>query len=596
MQEKGSLRRDASGCWTTDGLLDWDTLPSKVEGVVVQRLADLSPELQTLLAVASVEGELFTAEILARVLQRNEYEVIALLSRNLDRRHQLVTAQSVTWVGAQRLSQYRFRHSLFQGYLYHHLDTVERAYWHEVLGTSLELVYGAQTEQIAVKLAHHFSQAGLTEKAVTYLLRAGEHAQQLGANQEAIYHAKQGIALLEALPDSALHDQHELALQIVLGNALAAVHGAGIPEVGDTFLRAEALCRNVGSAEQLLVVLDGLRNHYTMRTELTRAKLIAHEMLNVAQSQPNLIHHVAASLALGNIYVWLGEFTFARMYLEQAIPLYDRQHSLAYRRMYGRDLGVGCLTNLAVLLWILGFPEQALQRSREALALARTLAHPIGLANAHTWAARLHWLRREAEETQRQAEMAIQYAAEQDRRLWWAMALCTHGIALVEQGQTEAGMIQIHQGLDAYRKSGSVAATDAFLIDLSQAYATIGQVREGISVLSEALAEIGASEHKTWAAEAIRLKGEWLLMHHVGKEGAPTDLFVEVESNYHQAIEIARRQQAKSFELRATTSLCRLWQAQGKRAEAHVLLAEIYGWFTEGFDTADLIEAKALLE
>lgn len=596
MQENGDLYQDASSSWTTNGLLDWHTLPAKVEGVIVQRIAGLSADLQAVLAVASVEGELFTAEILARVLGRNEHEVIALLSRELDRRYQLVTAQSLAWAGTQRLSQYRFRHSLFQHYLYHHLDAVERAYWHEAIGSALELVYGAQVEQVAVKLAHHFSQAGLTEKAVTYLLRAGEHAQQLGANQEAIRHVKQGIALLAALPDSMLRDQHELALQIVLGNAVAAVLGGGVREVGECFLHAEALCRQIGTTEQLLAVLDGLRGHYTMRTELTRAKLIAHEMLTVAQSQPTLIHPMAASFALGNIYVWLGEFTSARIYLEQAIPLYDMQHSLAYRRFYGRDLGVGCLTNLAVLLWILGLPDQALQRSRDALALAQTLAHPIGLANAHAWAAQLHWLRREPKEAQRLADLAIQYAADQDRRHWWTMALCTHGSALVDQGQTEIGMRQIQQGLDAYRQFGSAAATAVYTIDLSRSYAVIGQTEEALSVLSEALAEVETSEHQTWAAEAYRSKGEWLLMHHVDKESAPTNLFDEVEAYFHQAIQIARQQQAKSFELRATTSLCRLWQAQGKRSEVHTLLSSVCGWFTEGFDTPDWIEAQTLLE
>lgn len=596
MQEKGNLRRDTSGCWTTDGLLDWDTLPAKVEGVVVQRIADLSPELQTVLAVASVEGELFTAEILARVLRRSEHEVIAFLSRDLDRQHQLVTAQSVTWVGTQRLSQYRFRHFLFQVYLYHHLDAIERAYWHEALGTSLELVYAAQTEQITVKLAHHFRHAGLTEKAVTYLLRAGEHAQQLGANQEAIQHVKQGLALLAALPDSALRAQQELALQIVLGNAFAAVHGAGAREVEATFLRAEALCRKVGSTEQLLATLDGLRGHYTMRTELTRAKLIAHEMLHAAQSQPNPTHHVAANLALGNICGWLGEFTAARMYLEQAIPLYDMQHSLAYRGVYGRDLGVGCLTNLGVMLWILGFPEQALQCSRDALDLAQTLEHPVGLANAHAWAAQLHWLRHEPQEAQRQAEIAIPYAAKQNRRLWWAMSLGIRGMALMEQGQVEDGMHQIRQALDAYRKLGSVATTAFYLTGISSSYAIIGQVQEAMSVLSEALANVETGEHQTWAAEVYRLKGELLLEQWRSAEHSPQSTCTEAEASLSQAIETARAQQAKSFELRATISLCRLWQAQGKRAEAHALLAKIYGWFTEGFDTVDLMEAKALLE
>jgi tetratricopeptide (TPR) repeat protein len=508
----------------------------------------------------------------------------------------IVAAQSLVWASSQRLSQYRFRHSLFQHYLYDHLDAVERAYWHEVIGNALERVYVAHTEQVAVKLAHHFSQAGLTEKAVTYLLSAGEHAQQLGANQEAIDHVKQGIDLLAALPNSALRDQHELALQIVLGNAVAAVLGGGVREVGDSFLRAEALCRQIGSAEQLLAVLDGLRNHYTMRTQLTRAKLIAHEMLNVAQSQPNLIHYVAASLALGNIYIWLGEFTSARIYLEQAIPLYDMQHSLVYRRLYGRDLGVACLTNLAVLLWILGLPDQALQRSRDALTLAQNLGHPIGLANAHAWAAHLHWLRHEPKEAQCLADLAIQYAADQDRRHWWTMALCIQGSALVDQGQTEIGMRQIHQGLEAHRQFGSVAATAFYTVNLARAYATIGQTEEALSVLSEALAEVEAGEHQTWAAEVYRFKGELLLMHYAGKEHAPIDLLGEVEAYFHQAIQIARQQQAKSFELRATTSLCRLWQAQGKRAEAHALVSSVCGWFTEGFDTPDWIETQTLLE
>jgi predicted ATPase len=150
--------------------------------------------------------------------------------------------------------------------------------------------------------------------------------------------------------------------------------------------------------------------------------------------------------------------------------------------------------------------------------------------------------------------------------------------------------------LDVYQKIGSVASTAAYIIDLSRAYATIGQEREAISVLSEALAEIEASEHQTWVAEAYRFKGELLLMHYGGKESAPTALFAEVETHFHQAIEIARQQQAKSFELRATTSLCRLWQAQGRRAEAYTLLSAVYGWFTEGFDTLDLIEARTLLE
>jgi predicted ATPase len=258
---------------------------------------------------------------------------------------------------------------------------------------------------------------------------------------------------------------------------------------------------------------------------------------------------------------------------------------------------VACRAYAALTLWWLGYPDQALQRSHEALTLARELVHPLSLATALFFAAWLHHFRREWPRTQEWAEAAIALSAEQGFALFVAGGTIFRGWALaarspapgVGQGQVEEGMAQLHQGLAAWRATGAAVLRPYGLALLAAASAQVGQREEALTLLAEALAVANDTGERRWEAELHRLKGELLLA--LSAESGD-----EVETCFRHALDIARQQQAKSLELRAAMSLSRLWQRQGKRAEAYNMLAPIYGWFTEGFDTADLQEAKALLE
>jgi predicted ATPase len=262
--------------------------------------------------------------------------------------------------------------------------------------------------------------------------------------------------------------------------------------------------------------------------------------------------------------------------------------------LYGQDLGISCLTNLLIVLWMLGHPDQALLWSHDLFALARSLTHPFSLTYAYMWTGQLHWLRNESQAAQEMGEVAMRLATEQEVPLWWTCGAYCRGIALIRQGQVTAGIDQIQVGLHTWRSIGATAGTTIFLMGLAEGYGQIGQATTGLTLLAEALADM--DESQIWAAEVHRLHGELLLMQG-GKQGdSPISLAAAAETWFCRAIEIARQQQAKSFELRATVSLCRLWQTQGKCAEAHQRLGEIYGWFSEGFTTPDLIEAKVLRE
>jgi predicted ATPase len=279
----------------------------------------------------------------------------------------------------------------------------------------------------------------------------------------------------------------------------------------------------------------------------------------------------------------------ARAHLEQGVALYDPQQHHAHAFLYGQDPRMACLSDAAYALWLLGYPDQALQRSHEAITLARELAHPFSVAFALTFTAWLYQHRREVQAAQEGAEAAIALSTEQGFPHWAAMGTICCGWALAMQGQGEAGLAQVRQGIAAWRATGAELFQPYFLALLAEAYGKGGQPEEGLSVLAEALAVAHKHGELVYEAELYRLKGELLLALSQAHQA-------EAETCFQQALDIAHRQQAKSWELRAATSLSRLWQQQGKRAEAHEILVPIYGWFTEGFDTADLQEAKALLE
>jgi predicted ATPase len=286
---------------------------------------------------------------------------------------------------------------------------------------------------------------------------------------------------------------------------------------------------------------------------------------------------------------WLGELVPARKHLEQGVALYDPRQHRSHAFVYGQDPGVFCRSFGAWPIWVLGYPDQALQHIHEALNLAQEFTHPFSLAFALTHAATVHQFRREVQAVRERAEALMTLSGEQGFPYWLVFGTILRGWALTLQEEGVEGIDQMRQGLAAQRATGTEIDRPYFLSLLAEADEKAGQTQEGLTVLNEALDMVNATEERYWEAELLRRKGELLLMQQGQKKE-------EAEECFQQALDITRRQQAKSLELRAAMSLSRLWQQQGKQKEAHRLLAEIYGWFTEGFDTVDLQEAKALLE
>jgi predicted ATPase len=385
--------------------------------------------------------------------------------------------------------------------------------------------------------------------------------------------------------------QHELTLQTLLGRVLRDAKGYGHPEVEQAYTRARELCQHIGETPQLFPALLGLSIYYVVRAELQTARELGAQLLSLAQRAQDPVLLVEAHYALGVTFFWLGEFVSAREHLEQGIVHYDPQRHQAHLALFGQDAGTVCLCRVAPVLWYLGYPDQARARGQEALSLARELAHPYSLAYVLLWIAVLYNHRREVQETQELATTATALSTDRGFPFWSTQGAILQGWALAAQGQGAEGMAQMHAGLVALQATGTGVFRPYYLGLLADAYGKMGQGREGLTLLDEALALVQKTGERWPEAELHRLKGELLLHAECGMRHVE----MTAEACFQQALDIARRQHARSLELRAAMSLSRLWQRQGKRMEAHQLLAGIYGWFTEGFDTADLLEAKALL-
>jgi predicted ATPase len=397
-----------------------------------------------------------------------------------------------------------------------------------------------------------------------------------------------GLEFLRTVPDTPEHTQQELDLQITLGPALMATKGYAAPEVERTYAQARELCQQVGETPQLFPVLCGLFAFYLVRAQHQTTRELGEQLLRLAQRLQDPALLLLAHRALGIALFYLGALAPARAHLEQVIMLYNPQEHRSLAFLYGHDPGVACLSYAALPLWLLGHPDRALQRNHEALILARELSHPLSLAGALGWTALLHQFRREGQAAQEPADAVITLSIDQEFAVYLAWGTMLRGWALAAQGQREEGMVQMRQGLAAWRATEAEVFRPYYLALLAETYGAGGQPEEGLRLLVEALVVVNSRGERFWEAELYRHRGELTLACSAEKQA-------EAETCFRQALDVARRQQAKSLELRASMSLSRLWQRQGKRDEARQLLTEVYGWFTEGFDTADLKEAKALL-
>ncbi len=336
-------------------------------------------------------------------------------------------------------------------------------------------------------------------------------------------------------------------------------------------------------------MVRGLWHYYYIGAEYQTAHALGEQLLTLAQQVQDAAMLVASRRALGTTLFMLGAGAAAHTHFVQGMALYDPQQHRASVFLYGDDEGVLCHSTAAWTLWYLGYPDQALARSHEAVTLAQHVAHPFSLGYALMLSALFHSFRREVRLTQERAEAVIILATDQGFPQWKAVGALLRGWTLAHQERAKEGIEQLTQGLRAVRAMGAKINQSYFLALLAEAHGIMGQPAEGLMTLTEALTLTDTTGERWYQSELYRLKGELLLQH-------SSDNHAEAETCFHHALDIARNQQAKSFELRAATSLARLWQQQGKRQEAHDLLAPVYHWFTEGFDTADLQDAKALLE
>jgi TOMM system kinase/cyclase fusion protein len=509
---------------------------------------------------------------------------------------QLIEAELLYQRGLPPQATYLFKHALIQDVAYQSLLRSTRQQYHQRIAQVVEARFPELCETQPELLAQHYTEAGLIAQAVPYWQRAGQRALERSANLEAVAHFTTGLELLATLPDTPARAQQELDLQTTMGPALMVVKGQAAPEVGRAYARARELCQQVGETPQLFQVLRGLWYFYLHRLELRTARELGEHLLTLAQQVGDPALRLEAHYALGNTLNCLGEFAVAQAHFAQGIALYDPLQHCSHAFRYGQDPGVFCLAYAALTLWFLGYPDQALQRSHEAVTLAQEVAHPFSLGLALCFAAVLHQFRREGHLTQERAEAGIALATEQGFAVLRANGTIFRGWALAQrppesgtaQGPREEGMAQIQQGLAAWRATGSETFRPYGLALLAEASARAGQREAGLTLLAEALAVANTTGERRWDAELHRLQGEILLTR-------TAEYDTEAETCFRQALDIAHRQQAKSWELRAAMSLSRLWQRQGKTAEASALLAPVYGWFTEGFDTTDLQEARALL-
>jgi predicted ATPase/class 3 adenylate cyclase len=558
-------------------------LSPTVQGVLAARIDRLSREEKELLQHLAVIGREFSLSLVRQVLPQPDEELYRVLA----------ALQSKEFLYEQPAFPevvYHFKHALTQEVAYGTVLQERRRALHEQTARAIEALFHLRLDDHYSELAHHYTRSGNTEKAIEYLYRAGQQAVQRSAHAEAISHLTTALELLNTLPDTPARTQHELTLQVALGPALMATKGFAAPEVETAYVRACALCQQVGETPQLFPVLWGLWTFYLNQGKLHPAHELGEQILRVAQRVHDSALLAEAHNLLGAVLDPLGEFAAAREHFERSLALYDFQqhHSLAF--LYGFDLRVRCLSRVAPSLWALGYPDQALQRSQEALTLAQELSHPHSLAFARCFAAELHQCRRDRQAAQEQAEALITLSTEQGLSFWLARGIIIQGWVLSEQGHGEEGIAQIRRGLTAYRTTGAALWGSSHLALLAEAYGKVGQPAAGITLLAEALAVVQDNGERLREAELYRLKGELSLQSGVRSPKS------EAEECFQKAIAISRRQQAKSWELRATMSLARLWQQQGKKDEARQMLGDIYNWFTEGFDTKDLQEAKVLLE
>ena len=578
---ESGLLHDEGDRYVLRGTLPPLAIPSTLHASLLARLDRLAA-VKDVVQTAAAIGREFSYSLIAAVTGLIEQDLRAALA-------QLVAAELIFQRGLPPEAKYLFKHALVQDAVYASLVRSRRQQIHAQIARALEEQFPDGVASEPEMLAHHFTAAGLTERGVLYWKQAGQHASDRSAFVEATRHFNTGIELLKTLPDTPARTQQELALHIGLGAALIATTGHGSVEVEHAYLKAHALCLQMDETPELAPVLLGLWRCYIARSQLRTARELGETLLRLSNLNHDPALAVVAHYALGQSSLLLAELPEARRHFEDFFSHYSPEQRRVQEFRSAHDPGVSCRSYSALCLWLLGFPDQAHARGQDALALAHELKHPFSVAYALCCCAFVSQFRRDVRNVREQAEAAVALATEHGFAPWAALATSFRGWALAMEGKSEKGLVELQQGIAALRAQGAGIWLPFRCTMLAEVFDLLGNTEEGLRSLAEAQTLMDQTEERWWEAEIYRLQGTLLLRHSM----APP---AEVETWLRRALDVARRQEARSLELRAATSLARLWQHQGKHAEAHDLLEPVYDWFTEGFDAPDLKEAKALLE
>ena len=581
--------------WLTEGADGWTArpgaeqaamqVPPTLSEMVGQQFEVLAPDDRALLESASAVGLDFSAAAVAAGADLRFDDVEARCAELGRQRQFLEPCGSDTWSDGTVSGRYRFIHALYQQVVYERVPAGRRAQLHRRIGARLEAAHGDAAEH-AGELARHFMEGQDFERALGHLLRAAENAQSRAAYREAIVHLSQGLSVIERLPATAMRDRWELDFQAALAPLLMAVRGIAAPEVERAYTRARILSADVGDTEHLLPILSGLRLWHSVRGRPIDALALADQLGEVAHREP--LFALPAHLAYGSVLYNLGQVTGARVHLDRAAELYDPEQHRGLARVIGHlDPGAMAYRYRAWTLWVQGYPAQARTSAETALDLARRLDHRPSIVASLVFLARLDQFVGDPIRARQHADEATVLAREQGFAQRLAAATILGGWAQVASGSS-GGLEVMQGGLADFRATGAVDDIPYWLALLADAQLTVGQIVAAADGLAEALAVIEASDLRVWEAEVRRLRGEARLASSPhARAGA--------EADFRDALAVARRQDARSHELRAAMSLARLWLSTGRGAEARELLRPVYDWFTEGFDTRDLKAARELL-
>jgi class 3 adenylate cyclase/predicted ATPase len=578
---ESGLLTDAGDRYELHGPLPPLAIPTTLHDSLMARLDRLAP-VKEVAQIGAVIGREFSHALLASLSPLPEDK----LGEALD---QLVASELVFRRGAPPEATYSFKHALVQDAAYQSLLKSKRQQLHARIAKALEQRLTDTGEAVPEIIARHLTEAGLAERAIPYWRRAGELATGRSANVEAIAHLSKGLELLAALPDAAQRLDEELVLRLAIGGPLIATKGHPAPEVEWNYDRARALCDQLGRSTELFPPLRGLWHCYFIRGELRRAHELAERLVVLAEEQGVPLRRALARRALGSTLYVLGRFGDAAPILDEGIAI-DNAAWQDYRAdllLHTEHAGVVCRMYSAWTLWFRGFPDRALTTMEAALALCQRLSHPYSFTSALSNTALLHNLRRDFDAAARRAEAAINLAKEHHLPQFLEFAMMCCGFALVGLSQEAEGIAQLRTALAGWHSRGARLHDTQFLGFLAEAHLRVGQFDDALIALQQAAETAVATGECYCQAELYRLRGTVV---------AQTGEQAEAASWFQRAIGTARSQDAKSLELRASIELARLWRDQGRRAEAYELLAPVYDWFTEGFDTADLKDARALLD